>query len=106
MTFLPSLPTLRVRQCFIVLADASNTASLTAGLDQALSHISPSFPLQSVIYNAAARIESPFLKLQEKHLETSYKLNQLAPWTICQRTLPIMVKQGFVRTGFGLFKLV
>ncbi|KAI9024544.1 putative short chain dehydrogenase [Hyaloraphidium curvatum] len=79
----------------VILADCTDQASLEKGLSEALGHVSAEMPLQAVVYNAAARIESPFLKLTSKHLETSYKLNQLAPWLILQRTLPIMEKQGF-----------
>lgn len=88
-------PDSRLAQSFVVLADASVPDSFNAGLDKALEKVSAEFPLQAVVYNAAARIESPFLKLDARRLETSYRLNQLAPWILCQRAAPIMVSQGF-----------
>ena len=80
---------------FLVLSDVSDPDSITKAMDEALATVTPEFPLQCVIYNAAARIEQPFEKLTVKLMDTSYKLNILAPFLIFQRATQVMTKQGF-----------
>lgn len=82
-------------KAFIVLADVTNPESITNAMNEALKGVTADFPLQAVVYNAAARIELPFEKLTQKHMDTSYKLNVLAPFLIFQRAVKVMAHQGF-----------
>ncbi|KXS09173.1 short-chain dehydrogenase/reductase SDR [Gonapodya prolifera JEL478] len=80
---------------FMVLTDCTQPERLKQSISEARAQVAPDMPLDCLVYNAAARIEMPVMKLTEKHMETSYRLNILAPFVCAQVVVPIMEKQGF-----------
>ncbi|KAJ3344114.1 hypothetical protein HDU93_003277 [Gonapodya sp. JEL0774] len=79
----------------MVLTDCTQPETLKQSIAEARTKVSPETPLDCLVYNAAARIEMPFMQLGERHMETSYRLNVLAPFVCAQVVVPIMQKQGF-----------
>jgi len=79
---------------FIVLTDCSQPESVKRSLVEARTKVPEGTPIDCLVYNAAARIENPLMQLTERNMDTSYRINVLAPFVCAQHLVPIMSKQG------------